>query len=63
MLWTQFVAYFDAHKGRISKVIAAQIRREAIARVQERWKEGYVATEPLYFDDLIARIEKAVQPR
>ena len=62
-LWTHFTKHFAEHKHRMPKRIRDRIRKEAIERVREAWKEGSVATKPMYFDDLIAEIEKAVQPK
>jgi len=63
MFWTHFVRHYSEHKHLLPKRVRERIRKEAIERVRERWQEGYVATKPLYFDDLIEEIEKAVQPQ
>lgn len=61
MTFSQFTAHFLANKASIPASAAASIRREAIARVQERFQDGR-GNCVLDFSDLVQKIEKAVAP-
>ena len=59
MTFTAFTAHFAANQNKIAASVAAQIKREARARIIERQQAGR-ADSALDFSDLIHRIETAV---
>ena len=59
MTFSQFTSHFLANRSRIAPAVAAQIRRDAIARVNDRQIAGR-GDAPLMFNDLIERIETAL---
>lgn len=61
MFWSAFVSHFTANKRFLAPAVAAQIRREAIARYVARMAAGR-ADSVLDFTDLVQRIESAIQP-
>lgn len=62
MTFSAFTAHFAANASRIPAAFAAEIRREAKARVMDRFAAGR-ADSVLDFSDLILRIETAVAPK
>jgi hypothetical protein len=60
--WSTFVSHWTSNLSAMPAAVAAEIRREAVARLQERQRAGRGDT-PLCFGDLVARIETAVAPR
>lgn len=59
MTFSQFTAHLAANAKHIPAAIAAEVRRDAKARVTARWQAGRADSE-LDFSDLIIRIENAV---
>lgn len=59
MTFSTFTAYFAANKNNVPASVAAAVRREAVARVQERMSAGR-ADSVLDFSDLVLRMENAV---
>ena len=62
MFWSQFVSYLAANRSFIPAAVYAEVRREGIVRVQERLQAGY-ASGPLYFSDLIEKLENTLAPK
>lgn len=61
MFWSHFVHHFTENRAAMAPAVAEGIRRDALARVRERWAAGR-GDVPLCFADLIERIERAVSP-
>lgn len=59
MTYSMFIAHFAANRRHIPVGVAAQIRFDAIRRIQERQQAGR-ADCVLDFSDLVDRIEAAI---
>ena len=57
-----FIAYLVANESHIPRAILIQLRRDARARLIERWQASR-ADSPLNFADLWERAESYVMPR
>jgi hypothetical protein len=59
MTFSQFVAHWTANRRHVAASVAEEVRRAAVARLQERMSDGG-ANAPLCFADLVQRMEAAV---
>lgn len=57
--YSDFVNQFTANRSHMANAVAAEIARDAKARLLARYAAGYGKT-PLAFNDFIDRIEDAV---
>ena len=60
--FSDFARHLVANRAFIAPAVFADIRREGLARLNERQQAGR-AGGALLFDDLIAKIETATAPR
>ena len=60
--FSDFVAYWADNQHRVPRRLATDCRIAAVARTRERVQAGR-GDKPLLFDDLIARMDAALQPR
>jgi hypothetical protein len=58
MTFSQFVAHWTANRRHVAASVAEEVRRAAVARLQERMSDGG-ANAPLCFADLVQRMEAA----
>ena len=57
--WSQFTEYAAASRKHVPPAQWEAIRKEAVARLRERFAAGYART-PLDFSDLVEKMESAI---